>query len=129
MCIRDRVNRLWQNIDWTMRSNYFDIPTDCPQRDERFGYTGDAQIFLSTAAFLKDTAAFFRKWLRDVKQENTLEYGVPMAVPNILGNSAGIAIWQDAAAVVPWTIYQVYGDRRILEEQYDSCLLYTSRCL
>ena len=55
---------------------------------------------------MKDTAAFFRKWLRDVKQENTLEYGVPMAVPNILGNSAGIAIWQDAAAVVPWTIYQ-----------------------
>lgn len=119
-CSDEKVNRLWRNIDWTMRSNYFDIPTDCPQRDERFGYTGDAQIFLSTAAFLKDTAAFFRKWLRDVKQENTLEYGVPMAVPNILGNSAGIAIWQDAAAVVPWTIYQVYGDRRILEEQYDS---------
>lgn len=127
-CSNDLVNRLWKNIDWTMRSNYLDIPTDCPQRDERLGYTGDAQMFISTAACHKNIALFFQKWLRDLKYEQSLGMGVPTSVPNILGPSGGIAIWHDAATVVPWTMYQVYGDIRFLEEQFDSmvsCVEYT----
>ena len=129
-CSNDLVNRLWKNIDWTMRSNYLDIPTDCPQRDERLGYTGDAQMFLSTAACHKNIALFFQKWLRDLKYEQSLGMGVPTSVPNILGPSGGIAIWHDAATVVPWTLYQVYGDKRFLEEQFESmvsCVEYTRK--
>lgn len=116
----EQVNQLWSNIKWTLKGNFLDIPTDCPQRDERLGYTGDAQMFLPTAAFIKNVSLFFRKWLRDLKTEQTLEYGVPMAIPNILGSSTGIAIWHDAATIVPWKIWETYGDLRVLKEQYDS---------
>ena len=120
-CANEDVNRLWKNIDWTMRSNYLDIPTDCPQRDERLGYTGDAQIFLATAACHKNVALFFEKWLQDLKYEQRIgDGGVPTSVPNIMGPGGGIAIWHDAATVVPWTLYQVYGDKTFLEEQFDS---------
>ncbi len=121
-CSNEDVNRLWKNIDWTMRSNYLDVPTDCPQRDERLGYTGDAQLFLSTAASHKNVALFFEKWLKDLKYEQKRGNGsVPTSVPNILGESGGaIAIWHDAATVVPWTLYQVYGDKSFLENQFDS---------
>ena len=119
-CSNETVNRLVQNIDWGLRDNFLDIPTDCPQRDERLGYTGDAQIFLSTAACCRNVALFFGKWLRDLKYEQSLGAGVPTTVPNILGDGVGIAIWHDAAAIVPWILYQNYGDLTFLEEQFDS---------
>lgn len=119
-CDNELVNRLVQNIDWGLRDNFLDIPTDCPQRDERLGYTGDAQIFLSTAACCRNVALFFEKWLQDIKYEQSLGDGVPTTVPNILGPGGGIAIWHDAAAIIPWTLYENYGDKRFLEEQFES---------
>ncbi len=119
-CSDEYINRLQSNIQWGERSNFVDIPTDCPQRDERMGWTGDAQVFCKTASFNMDTALFFRKWLRDLKSEQTMEFGPPHVVPNIWGDKDAAAAWSDAATIVPWTIYQVYGDKRVLEDQYDS---------
>ncbi|WP_339830617.1 glycoside hydrolase family 78 protein [Paenibacillus sp. FSL R7-0272] len=114
------VNQLQSNIQWSQRGNFLDIPTDCPQRDERLGWTGDAQVFAWTAAFNMNVASFFKKWLRDLASEQTEEYGVPHVVPNILGNQEGAAAWSDAAVIVPWVMYQTYGDLRLLREQYNS---------
>lgn len=119
-CGNEKINRLWNNIDWTMRSNYLDIPMDCPQRDERLGYTGDAEIFLPTAVFHGHLALFYRKWLRDLRVEQSDMFGVPLSVPDILRTRVSVSIWHEAATIVPWIIYQTYGDQRILEEQYDS---------
>ena len=121
-CSHPGVNRLQKNIQWGQRGNFLDIPTDCPQRDERLGWTGDAQVFISTAAYNFDTALFFTKWLRDLKAEQTAERGVPHVIPNVLGpnQSEGAAAWSDAATIVPWAIYQTYGDKRLLAQQYDS---------
>lgn len=119
-CSNEDINKLWSNIDWTMRSNFLDIPMDCPQRDERLGYTGDTEIFLPTAVFHRNVALFFRKWLRDLRIEQTDEFGVPLTVPDILRTNACVSIWHEAATIVPWVIWQTYGDRRVLEEQYDS---------
>lgn len=121
-CCNEAVNQLVQNIDWGLRDNFLDIPTDCPQRDERLGYTGDAQIFLSTASCFRNVALFFEKWLQDLKYEQSLGSGVPTTVPNILGSGGGIAIWHDAAAIVPWILYQNYGDKTFLEEQFESMM-------
>jgi alpha-L-rhamnosidase len=114
------VNKLQSNIQWSQRGNFLDIPTDCPQRDERLGWTGDAQVFAGTAAYNMNVASFFSKWLHDLASEQTEEYGVPHVVPNILGNQEGAAAWSDAAVIVPWVVYETYGDVRILEEQYES---------
>ncbi|MFS0776680.1 family 78 glycoside hydrolase catalytic domain [Neobacillus sp. 3P2-tot-E-2] len=114
------VNQLYSNILWSQRGNFLDIPTDCPQRDERLGWTGDAQVFAGTAAFNMNVASFFTKWLHDLASEQTEEFGVPHVVPNILGNQDGAAAWSDAAVIIPWVIYETYGDKRILEEQYES---------
>ena len=119
-CGNEKINRLWQNIDWTMRSNYLDIPMDCPQRDERLGYTGDAEIFLPTAVFHGHLALFYRKWLRDLRTEQSDLFGIPLSVPDILRTHVDVSIWHEAATIVPWVIYQTYGDRRLLQEQYDS---------
>ena len=119
-CGNEKINRLWQNVDWTMRSNYLDIPMDCPQRDERLGYTGDAEIFLPTAVFHGHLALFYRKWLRDLRVEQSDIFGIPLSVPDILRTHVDVSIWHEAATVVPWVIYQTYGDRRLLQEQYDS---------
>ncbi|WP_049827437.1 family 78 glycoside hydrolase catalytic domain [Paenibacillus maysiensis] len=119
-CSNAKVNRLQKNIEWGQRSNFLDIPTDCPQRDERLGWTGDAQVFARTAAFNFNTALFFTKWLKDLSTEQTRKYGVPYIVPNILGETDAATGWGDAATIIPWTMYLVYGDRRILENQYES---------
>ena len=116
-CSNRRVNQLQSNISWGLRSNFLDIPTDCPQRDERLGWTGDAQIFSWTAAFLRNTALFFTKWMRDVAAESSLEQGVPHVVPDLLGQYSSSA-WSDVAVIVPWVVYQTYGDKRILEESW-----------
>lgn len=119
-CSNEMVNQLQSNIKWGQRSNFLDIPTDCPQRDERLGWTGDAQVFCRTASYNMQTALFFSKWLHDLASEQTKEFGPPHVVPNILSNQDAAAAWSDAATIIPWTMYQIYGDKRILEEQYES---------
>lgn len=119
-CSNEMVNKLQSNIQWGQRSNFLDIPTDCPQRDERLGWTGDAQVFCRTASYNMETALFFRKWLHDLKSEQTAQFGPPHVVPNILADQEAAAAWSDAATVIPWTVYQVFGDKRVLEEQYES---------
>ncbi|HKN24830.1 MAG TPA: glycoside hydrolase family 78 protein [Candidatus Acidoferrum sp.] len=119
------LNKLQHNIIWGQKGNFLDVPTDCPQRDERLGWTGDAQAFARTASFNHDTAAFYTKWLKDVALDQQDDGAVPYVVPNVLshrtrkGESAS-AGWADVSTVVPWTIYLSYGDRRILEGQYSS---------
>ena len=116
-CSNTKVNQLQKNITWSQRDNFLDIPTDCPQRDERLGWTGDAQVFAQTAAFNRNTALFYAKWMRDMSAESSLEKGVPHVVPDILGSYSSSA-WSDAAVIIPWTVYQVYSDKRILEENW-----------
>jgi alpha-L-rhamnosidase len=120
------VNQLQSNIVWGQKGNFLDVPTDCPQRDERMGWTGDAQVFARTAAFNMDVASFFTKWLRDVAADQLDSGSVPFVVPDVLTRpggqrpEAGAAGWADAAVIIPWTMYLSYGDRRILEVQYPS---------
>ncbi|WP_411343798.1 family 78 glycoside hydrolase catalytic domain [Paenibacillus sp. WLX1005] len=118
-CSDDRINQLQQNIRWGQRGNFLDVPTDCPQRDERLGWTGDAQVFISTALFNYGGGPFFTKWLHDVQAEQQPDGGIPFVVPNIIEGSSSAA-WGDAAVICPWTMYQYYGDTRLLAEQYDS---------
>jgi len=114
------INQLQHNIIWGQKSNFLDVPTDCPQRDERLGWTGDAQVFSATAMFNMDTAGFFTKWLKDVAADQLDSGSVPHVIPNILGNRAGAAAWADASVIIPWNVYQSYGDKRVLEAQYNS---------
>jgi len=119
------VNQLHHNILWGQKGNFLDVPTDCPQRDERLGWTGDAQAFSRTAGFNMDVAAFFTKWLRDVAADQFESGSVPHVVPNVLPAFAGrepggAAGWADVATIIPWNMYLIYGDKRILETQYDS---------
>lgn len=116
-CSNEKVNQLQSNISWSLRDNFFDIPSDCPQRDERLGWTGDAQVFSWTAAFNRETALFFTKWMRDISAASSLERGVPHIVPDIQGTYSSAA-WSDAAVIIPWVVYQTYGDTRILEEAW-----------
>ncbi|MGB7849227.1 MAG: family 78 glycoside hydrolase catalytic domain, partial [Candidatus Acidiferrum sp.] len=119
------LNQLEQNIIWGQQGNFLDVPTDCPQRDERLGWTGDAQVFAPTASFNFETAGFYEKWLKDMTLDQQDDGAVPYVIPNVLshitrkGESAS-AGWADATVVVPWTVYQAFGDKRVLEEQYPS---------
>lgn len=120
-CSDDLINQLQSNIQWGQRDNFLDIPTDCPQRDERVGWTGDAQVFSMTAAFNFDVANFYTKWLRDLALDQQPNGEVPNIIPDMWNNKlGGCTGWADAAVIVPWTVYQSYGDVRILEEQYSS---------
>lgn len=119
------LNQLQHNIIWGQEGNFVDIPTDCPQRDERLGWTGDAQVFAPTAMFLHGSASFYTKWLKDLALDQQDNGAVPFVIPNVLSHAtrkgeSGAAGWGDAAVVVPWTLYLSYGDRRVLEEQYSS---------
>lgn len=123
------LNQLQHNIIWGQKGNFLDVPTDCPQRDERLGWTGDAQAFVRTASFNYDVASFFTKWLKDLSLDQREGGEVPFVVPDVLNPqkskegevSAG---WGDVATIAPWTIYQVYGDKGILETQYPSMKSY-----
>jgi len=121
LCSNELVNQLQHNILWGMKGNFIDIPTDCPQRDERLGWTGDAQIFSRTASYLMNVASFFKKWLRDLSADQYADGGVPHVIPHILKpfehSSSG---WGDAAVICPWNTYLCYGDKRLLEEQFYS---------
>lgn len=120
-CSDPLINQLQSNIQWGQRDNFLDIPTDCPQRDERVGWTGDAQVFSMTAAFNFGVAPFYTKWLKDLALDQLPDGEVPNVVPDILQNrQSGATGWADAAVVVPWTVYRAYGDKRILEQQYSS---------
>lgn len=113
------LNQLQRNIQWGQKGNFLDVPTDCPQRDERLGWTGDAQAFFRTAAYNMNVNNFFSKWLKDLVADQLPNGSVPFVVPNVLGeNSAGSAGWGDVATIIPWESYLLYGDRRLLEEQY-----------
>ncbi|MGY3052439.1 alpha-L-rhamnosidase [Pedobacter sp. UYEF25] len=115
------INQLQHNILWGQKGNFVDVPTDCPQRDERLGWTGDAQVFSSTAAYNMDVAGFFTKWMKDVKADQLPNGSVPYVIPDVLGNGqAGSAGWGDAATVIPWNMYIAYGDKEILNNQYQS---------
>ncbi len=118
-CSDSMINQLQSNIEWGQKGNFLDVPTDCPQRDERMGWTGDAQAFASTACFNFNAAAFYTKWLQDLKADQLENGSVPWVVPNVL-RGHGSTGWGDAATIVPWTMYLKYGDIRILERQYDS---------
>jgi alpha-L-rhamnosidase len=115
------INQLHHNIQWGQRGNFLDVPTDCPQRDERLGWTGDAQAFSRTATFNFGVNSFFTKWLKDVAADQQPNGSVPFVVPNVLGAGSGASTgWADVATIVPWNIYLAYGDKRILETQYPS---------
>jgi len=115
------VNRLQHNIVWGQKGNFLDVPTDCPQRNERLGWTGDIEVFAQTACYNMNAAGFLTKWLRDLDADQFDSGSVPHVVPNVLGAGAGGASgWGDAAVIVPWTLYQTYGDEQILETQYES---------
>jgi alpha-L-rhamnosidase len=115
------VNQLQHNIQWGQKGNFIDVPTDCPQRDERLGWTGDAQVFSRTASFNMNVNNFFSKWLKDVAADQLPNGSVPHVIPNVLGASnAGSAGWADVANIIPWNMYLAYGDKQILENQYSS---------
>ena len=122
------INQLQHNIVWGQNGNFLDVPTDCPQRDERLGWTGDAQVFSRTAAFNRNVAGFFTKWLGDLAADQHAAGSVPHVIPNVLGgdstHGAGSAGWSDAATVIPWNMYVAYGDRRLLGAQYASMRLW-----
>lgn len=114
------VNQLLSNIQWGQIGNFLDVPTDCPQRDERMGWTGDAQVFAPTACYQRDSYNFLRKYLHDIRTEQQELHGaVPDVVPSF-GHTSVSAAWGDAACIIPWTLYEFYGDKAILEEQYSS---------
>lgn len=114
------LNKLFDNIVWGQKSNFLDIPTDCPQRDERLGWTGDAQVFIKTASYNFDVYKFFKKWLADLAAAQKLHGLVPHYVPTMYKKcSHSSSAWGDAATICPWQIYMTYGDKEILEAQFD----------
>ncbi len=116
-CSDSLVNRLQQNIIWGQKGNFVDVPTDCPQRDERLGWTGDAQVFAPTACFNMNTASFYAKWLRDMSADQRSDGMVPHVIPAAI-SGGGATGWADAAVIIPWTVYLNYADTGILQVQY-----------
>lgn len=119
-CSDETVNKLFKNIIWGQKGNFLDVPTDCPQRNERLGWTGDAQVFVRTASLNFDVERFFKKWLRDLAADQGRDGCVPHVIPNIFDDMGGSSAWSDAAVICPWEIYRTYGDKAVLEEQFDS---------
>ena len=136
-----KVNQLFRNAFWGQIGNFVDVPTDCPQRDERMGWTGDAHVFAPTASFNMYTPAFYAKYLHDMLlEQRTLGGAVPHVIPDVIGQIEnrsrkqtfpgetgpfGSCAWGDAATGIPWTLYQFYGDRTLLERQYENMKLWT----
>ncbi len=120
-CSDGLINQLQHNIQWGQKGNFVDVPTDCPQRDERLGWTGDAQVFTRTATFNLDVSGFFTRWLQTLEDSQSTNGAYPPFAPHpVLEEADGGPAWADAGIICPWTIYQVYGDKRILEQQYAS---------
>jgi alpha-L-rhamnosidase len=127
-CSDPMLNRLAQNICWTQRANFIDIPTDCPQRDERLGWMGDAQVYIRAATLNEDVQAFFTKWLLDVQDAQRADGEFTMVAPAKIAGDGGGPAWADAGVICPWTLYQVYGDTRVLERHYDSMARFIEFC-
>ena len=120
-CSDPLINQLQHNIQWGQKGNFLDVPTDCPQRDERLGWTGDAQVFSRTASFNMNVNNFFAKWLKDVAADQDAHGMVPFVIPNVLGpNAGGSTGWADVCTIIPWNMYLAYGDKNILAQQYSS---------
>jgi alpha-L-rhamnosidase len=135
-CSDPLVNKLHENTVWSMRGNFLSIPTDCPQRDERLGWTGDIQVFGPSANFLFDTGAMLGHWLKDVASEQADNDGIPpFVVPNILDSDTGDsswgkfpqAVWDDVVILLPWSLYRAFGDISILKRQYPSMQMWLER--
>ena len=119
VCGNEKINRLYRNTIWGQRSNFIDIPTDCPQRDERCGWTGDAQVFIRTAALNYDVERFMKKWLNDVAIEQKPNGGVGGVVPSVPKRGLRVSTaWGDAAVICPWELYLAYGDLEMLRGYY-----------
>ena len=118
-CSDPLINQLQHNIVWGLKGNFLDVPTDCPQRDERLGWTGDAQVFAPTACFNVDASTFYTKWLRDLAADQDEDGSIPHVIPNVLGHG-GATGWADAGIMIPWALYLDYGDVSVLENQYES---------
>ena len=118
-CSDPLLNKLFENVIWGQKSNFLDVPTDCPQRDERLGWTGDAQVFIRTACLNFDAERFFTKWLADLAADQREDGAVGHVIPNVLHQS-GSAAWDDAATICPWAVYLAYGDPSILRAQFAS---------
>jgi len=127
-CSDPMLNRLAKNTYWTQRANFIDIPTDCPQRDERLGWMGDAQVYVRAATLHEDVQAFFTKWLVDVEDGQRKDGEFPMVAPVKVAGDDGGPAWADAGVICPWTIYDVYGDTRILEKHYASMARFIDFC-
>jgi alpha-L-rhamnosidase len=136
-CSDEMLNQLHRNVVWGLRGNVLDVPTDCPQRDERLGWTGDLAVFAPTAAFLYDVEAFLRDWLADLEVEQRAADGrVPFVIPDVHKNiprrpgrpaEESTAIWGDAAVWVPWALWQAYGDVNVLAQAYDAMTAHVRR--
>src|SRR5207247_1037933 len=117
-CSDPLLTKLHDNVVWGMRGNFLDVPTDCPQRDERLGWTGDIQVFAPAACFLYDSAGFLTSWLADLAAEQDIAGVVPFVVPNVIPMpSIPAAAWGDAAVIVPWVLYQRFSDMGVLATQ------------
>ncbi|HLM17997.1 MAG TPA: family 78 glycoside hydrolase catalytic domain, partial [Acidimicrobiia bacterium] len=126
-CSDADVSRLHENVVWGMRGNFVGLPTDCPQRDERLGWTGDIAVFAPTATFLYDCAGLLESWLRDLAAEQHDDGTVPWVIPDSLDWLLPAAVWGDAAVTVPTTFYERFGDRAVLDRQYDSMRAWVDR--
>ena len=130
-CSDTLINQLQHNIVWGQKGNFLDVPTDCPQRDERLGWTGDAQVFAPTACFNMNTASFYTKWLRDLSADQGADGMVPHVIPAVI-DGGGATGWADAAILIPWTVYLNYADTSVLEVQYPAMKnwirLYSKAC-
>lgn len=124
------INQLQSNIQWSQKGNFLDIPTDCPQRDERLGWTGDAEVFSRTASYNFNVNQFFSKWLIDVAADQGKDGSVPFVIPNIFLPEVGFNLpesaagWADASLIIPYNMYVTYGDKELVERQYPSMKAY-----
>jgi alpha-L-rhamnosidase len=127
-CAEPMLNKLWSNALWTQRANFIEVPTDCPQRDERLGWTGDAQVFCRTATYNVDAQAFFEKWVTDLIDSQRADGQFPMVAPLIVAGGDGGPAWADAGVIVPFTVWEAYGDRRLLERAYPAMVKFLEFC-
>ncbi len=125
-CSNPMVNKIQENIVWGQRSNYLEVPTDCPQRDERLGWTGDTQVFIRTGCYNQDVSEFFTKWMVDLMDTQNRQGLFGNQAPVFHGH--GAAAWACAGIICPWTIYKVYGDTRMIETHYDAMVRYMDAC-
>ena len=122
VCGDEKINQLYHNIIWGQKGNYLDIPTDCPQRDERLGWTGDAQVFCRTAGINYDIRKFFKKWLGELRIEQEEDGAVRGICPEKIADNYSTRVsagWGDVATIAPWTLYELYGDESFLSENFE----------